>query len=79
MKKLMIATAFMVAATQATAGGMTEPLVEQEVVMAPEQVAQGVAGSGGFIVPLLILAVVALAVSTTGGGGGGTVPKVPEL
>ena len=79
MKRLMIAMIFTIASTQGHATGMTEALVDPEVIMAPEEVAQGAVGSGGFVVPLLLLALIAVAISTTTGGGGDPVPKVPPL
>ena len=57
--KILLAGAFCVLATQgAYAGGVAEPTMEPEVV-----VAETSASSGGVIVPLLLLLLIAAAVS----------------
>ncbi|NNE89621.1 MAG: hypothetical protein HKN27_16250 [Silicimonas sp.] len=58
-------------ATAATSGGFAEPAMEPEVVaepmMEPATVAEeAAAGSGGYLVPLLLLTVIAIAVSSSG-------------
>ena len=58
MKKFALAAALSVAATTAFAGGMSEPVMEPEVVEAATS-----SSSGGIIVPLLLLLVIAAAVS----------------
>ncbi len=60
-KKILLAGAFCALATQsAYAGGVAEPTMEQEVV-----VAETTASSGGFVLPLLLLVLIAVAVSGT--------------
>ncbi|SFO95895.1 hypothetical protein [Tranquillimonas alkanivorans] len=54
MKKFALAAALSVAATSAFAGGLAEPVMEAPVIVEETQSA-----SGGFVVPLLVLAVVA--------------------
>lgn len=62
-KKTLLAGAFCVLATQAAyAGGVAEPTMEPEVV-----VAETSASSGGVIVPLLLLLLIAAAVSGSSG------------
>lgn len=58
MKKFALAAALSVAATTAFAGGMSEPVMEPEVVEAATS-----SSSGGIIVPLLLLLVIAAAAS----------------
>lgn len=60
-KKIILAGAFCALATQgAYAGGVAEPTMEQEVV-----VAETAASSGGVLLPLLLLVLIAVAVSGT--------------
>jgi hypothetical protein len=71
MKKMLAAVAVSAALVQpAFAGGMAEPLMEQEVET------QTAAGSrAGILVPILALILIGLAMSNGGddaGGGGGT-------
>ncbi len=62
MKKLVIAAALVATAGAAFAGGMSEPVMEPEIVT---EVVETTAGtSGGVIVPLLILALIGLAASS---------------
>ena len=58
MKKLALAAALSVAASNAFAGGMAEPVMEPEVVEANTS-----SSAGGIIVPLLLLLVIAAAAS----------------
>ena len=60
MKKFVLAAALSVAATSVFAGGLTEPVMEPEVVEAATS-----SSSGGIIVPLLLLLVIAAAASAT--------------
>ena len=60
MKKLALAAALSLAATQSFAGGMTEPMVEPEVIV--EDVATS-SSSGGILIPLLLVVLLAAAVS----------------
>ena len=64
-------------ATTATAGGLAEPLVEPEVIMEPEVIAEETASSGNFLVPLLILAAIVAIASGSSGGGSGPVSAPP--
>jgi len=52
MKKLVLATAFVVAGSTAFAGSIVEPVVEPEVV-----VAHSSSAVGGIVIPLLLLLV----------------------
>lgn len=63
-----IAASLTIAAQPVHAGGVAQPMMEPEVV-----VAETAAGSGGFIVPLILLALIAAAASS--GGGGAEVPR----
>ena len=66
-KKILLAGAFCALAAQdAYAGGVAEPIMVQEVV-----VAETTASSGGALLPLLLLLIIAAAVS---GASGGSVP-----
>ena len=58
MKKLALAAALTAVATTAFAGGMSEPVMEPEVVQAATS-----SSAGGVIVPLLVLLVLAAAAS----------------
>ncbi len=62
-----IAASIALGASAAQAGNLAQPVVESEVVMAPETVAAGAANSGGFIIPLLLLALIAAAAASSGG------------
>lgn len=64
MKYLAIAAMFVVVTQPALASGLTETLVEPEVIV--EETRDPT--SGGFIIPLLLLAIIT--VVTTGGGDG---------
>ena len=51
----------------ALAGGIAKPMMEPEVVMAPEVVAtEAAAGSGGFVLPLMLLVLIAAVASSSG-------------
>lgn len=56
MKKLALAAAISAFASTSFAGGILAP--EPEPVIEPEVVVEETAGTGGFVVPLLLLAVV---------------------
>ena len=43
--------------SSAQAGNLVEPVMESEVVMAEEVVVAGTTGSGGFVIPLLLLVI----------------------
>jgi len=59
-----IAVGITMAASQVSAGGLAEPMME------PEVIEEASTTSGGFILPLVLLAiVVALASSSSSGGG----------
>ena len=62
MKKFVVAAALTAFAGAAFAGGMSEPVMEAEVVTEVVEAAAGSAG-GGLLVPLLILALIAAAAS----------------
>lgn len=74
MRRLILATAFSLAVTQANATGVGETLMEPEVLVQETQAA----GSGGFIIPLLLLAIIA-AVTTGGGTPGGPTGGGPPI
>jgi hypothetical protein len=63
MKKIALAAALSVAASNAFAGGVAEPVMEPEVVAAATS-----SSAAGIIVPLLLLLVVAAALSSNGRG-----------
>ena len=64
MKKFVVAAALTAFAGAAFAGGMSEPVMEAEVVTeVVEAAAAGSSSGGGLIVPLLILALIAAAAS----------------
>ena len=63
--------------TTVWSGGLAEPLLEAEVVLAPEVIAAQTGSYGGFIVPLLILAFVAAAAAASSGGSSVAPPVVP--
>lgn len=56
-----VAASLTIAAQPVHAGGVAEPMMEPEVV-----VAETAAASGGFVVPLLLLVVIAAAVASSG-------------
>jgi hypothetical protein len=58
MKKFALAAALTVAATASFAGGLSEPVMEPEIVEAATS-----SSSGGIIIPLLLLLVIAAAAS----------------
>lgn len=58
MKKLALAAALATTASTAFAGGLIEPIMEQEIVEVKTK-----ASAGGILIPLLILLLVAAAVS----------------
>ena len=63
MKQILALTlAASLVATTATAGGFAEPMMEPEVIAE-----EAVAGTGGFLIPLLILAAIAIAISSSNG------------
>lgn len=71
MRKFIAAAGLsLVLASQAHATGMAETLVEPEVIA--EETRQ--AGSGGFVLPLILLALIAAVAS---GGGSGTPGEPP--
>lgn len=57
MKKIALAAAFSLAASTAFAGGVSEPIVEPEVIV------EDSSSAGGVLVPLLFLVMLAAAVS----------------
>ncbi|MEO0486808.1 MAG: hypothetical protein AAF092_12960 [Pseudomonadota bacterium] len=62
MKKLVLAAALTGIASFATAGGMSEPVMEAEPVMEEMTEMMNEAGSSnGLIIPLIILALIAAA------------------
>lgn len=71
MKAIAFAAAIAVVSQPAFATGLAETLVEPEVIV--EETRNP--GSGGFIIPLLLLAAIVAVTS----GGGDPIPKVPEL
>ena len=66
MKKILIASAAMMAAVPVFAGNLVEPAMEPEVVEAGTN-----SSGGGLIIPILLLLLLAAAASS---GGGGTPP-----
>ena len=61
MKKLVLATVLLVAATTAFAGGMSDPVMDAPVVVSAMD---GVNSSdGGLLIPLIILALLAAGMS----------------
>jgi len=56
MKKIALAAAFSLAATTAYAGGMSEPVMEPEVI-----VEDTASSDGGILVPLLAIVLFAVA------------------
>jgi len=67
MKRILIASSLLFAATQTLAGNIAEPMMEPEVVEA----ATGSSG-GSMLVPILLLLLLAAAVAN---GGGDPVPQ----
>ena len=64
MKRLFAATSVaLFAASASLAGGMSEPVVEAEPVMEPEVVVSETGSSGGFVVPLMLVALIAAVAS----------------
>jgi len=61
VKKIMLASALVFAASTAFAGGVAEPTMEPAVVAA-----QTSSSAGGLVVPLLLLLVLAVALSSNG-------------
>ncbi|MEL7345016.1 MAG: tail fiber domain-containing protein [Pseudomonadota bacterium] len=61
MKRILLSATISIALVsgQAHAGGMAEPMMEPEVI-----VEEAAASSGGFVVPLILLALVALAIAS---------------
>ena len=57
-----IAAGLTLAATQASAGGLAEPMME------PELIEESSATTGGFIVPLVLLAIILALASGSNGG-----------
>ena len=67
-KVFAAAAAFGLTATTAFAGGLSEPVVEAEPMMQPEVVVEESSGtSGGFVIPLMLLALIAAVASNSGG------------
>jgi hypothetical protein len=56
------AASIALSATQVSAGGLAEPMME------PEVIEESSASSGGFIIPLLLLAVIVAIASSSSGG-----------
>ena len=65
MKKLVLAAAFTAAASTAFAGTVVEPIIEPPVI-----VEETTGSSGGFVLPLILLAVVIAAVGDVKGFSG---------
>ncbi len=61
-----IAAILTLAATQASAGGLAEPMME------PEVIEEASATTGGFIIPLVLLAIIVAVASGSSSGGGMT-------
>ncbi|AXX97886.1 hypothetical protein [Profundibacter amoris] len=68
MKKILLTSAFMLAATQSFAGNLVEPMMEPEVVEA----ATGSSG-GAMLVPILMIVLLAAVVAS---GGSNNAPPV---
>lgn len=62
MKKLVLAVAFSLTASAVLAGGVAEP------AMTTEEVVANASSSQGYVVPLLLLLALAVAVSNRSGG-----------
>ena len=60
MKKLVIASAFVAAASTASAGSMADPVIEAPVI-----VEETAGSSGGMIIPLLLFVALAIAVGSS--------------
>ncbi len=63
-----VAAAIAMTASQVSAGGLAEPMME------PEVIEEASASSGGFIIPLLLLVIIAAIAS---GSSGGSSPMAP--
>jgi len=63
MKKLVIASAFVAAASTASAGSMADPVIEAPVI-----VEETAGSSGGMIIPLLLFVALAIAVGSSSNG-----------
>ena len=62
-----VAFAALLTASTAFAGGMSEPVMEAEPMMQPEVVVEESSGtSGGFVIPLMLLALIAAIASNSG-------------
>ena len=61
MKKILLTSAFVLAATQSFAGNLVEPMMEPEVVEA----ATGSSG-GAMLVPILMIVLMAAAIASGG-------------
>jgi len=57
-----IAASLTMAASQVSAGGLAEPVME------PEVIEESSATTGGFIIPLLLLAIIVAVASSSSGG-----------
>lgn len=62
MKKIALAAALSLAASNAFAGGMAQPIVEPAPVVAETHTNSS--SGGGYLIPLLLLVVVAAAVAS---------------
>ncbi|RFP90763.1 hypothetical protein DZK27_00305 [Rhodobacteraceae bacterium 63075] len=63
MKKLVIASAFVAAASTASAGSMADPVIEEPVI-----VEKTAGSSGGMIIPLMLFVALAIAVGSSSSG-----------
>ncbi|RFP90764.1 hypothetical protein DZK27_00310 [Rhodobacteraceae bacterium 63075] len=63
MKKLVIASAFVAAASTASAGSMADPVIEAPVI-----VEETAGSSGGMIIPLILFVALAIAVGSSSSG-----------
>jgi len=63
MKKLVIASAFVAAASTASAGSMADPVIEAPVI-----VEEAAGSSGGMIIPLMLFVALAIAVGSSSSG-----------
>jgi len=60
MKKLALATVLSVAATTSFAGGLSDPIIEPEIIIEDVRTSSS---SGGILIPLLLVVLIAAAVS----------------
>lgn len=59
MKKIVLATAFTMAASSAFAGGLSDPIIEEPIIEAATS-----SSAGGILVPLLALVLIAAVASS---------------